>query len=295
MSLTLLRPEWLLALLPLALAARLFWSRRSGIGAWEAIADPALLGAMTALGHVERAQSRRPFFAAFAAMALAVVALAGPAMERRDAPSFRNLDGVLFVVDASASVTEDARWPQMLTMGRFGLSALGSRPGGLIVYAGDAYSAIDMTHDHLQLGQTLSLIAPDTVPDKGSRPERGLELAASLLRQAEVIAGDVVLFTDGAGLGSNSRNAALEIARLGARLSVVTPVAGAAAIGHAEAGAGRVFTLEETEALGDWLSDDARRRLERRSFPLLIWADFGRYVLILALLPLLLLFRRAAR
>ncbi len=294
-DLTLLRPMWLLALPVLVGLGWWLWTRRAGVGDWSRVADPALLRAMAALGRVEGSADRFPVAAPLIAAGLVVLALAGPAVERRDAVSFRNLDGVAFVLDASRSVTEDDRWPQLLAMGRFGIAGLGSRPGGLIVYAGDAYVATDLTVDHRQLGQTLSLIDPETVPDPGSRPERGLALARRMLGEAEVIAGDVILFTDGAGLGPAAVQEAARIAGQGARLSVVSMHAPEAALQSlAGTGGGRVFTLDQTDALSQWLTEDARSRLELQDYPLLFWTDYGRYLLLLALVPLLLLFRRQA-
>ncbi|MEL6100591.1 MAG: VWA domain-containing protein [Pseudomonadota bacterium] len=291
-DITLLRPFWLLALPLVVSAGWLLWSRRGGLGDWERVTNPALLQAMAALGRIERAPNRGPLLAGLSIIGLLALALSGPAIERRDTLSYRNLDGVLFLVDASASVHEDPRWPQLLTMGRFGLAALGTRPGGLIVFGGDAYVATEMTHDHLQLGQTFSLIEPDTVPDKGSRPGRALDLAADLLRTAQVIAGDVVVFSDGAGLGPETLRQTAQIAEQGARVSFVGFDALPSLQSHAKAGKGHAFVLSDTEALGAWLSDDARARLERQDYPLLFWHDYGRYVLILTLVPLLLLFRR---
>ncbi len=293
LDVTLLRPFWLLALPLLAAIGWWLHTRRGGLGDWQRAADPALLRAMAALGRVDTRASRAPLVAVLAALAITVVALAGPAVERREALSFRNLDGVLFLIDGSASVTEDPRWTQMQTMGRFGLASLGTRPGGLIVFGGDAYVASDMTLDHVQLGQTFSLIDAETVPDPGSRPERALDLAAGLLHEAEVIAGDVVLLTDGAGLGPGSLRAAAEIAGQGARLSLVSlhePTSEFAT--HADVGGGAVFTLAQTDTLAEWLSTSAQTRLERQDFPLLFWKDLGRYLLALALIPLLYLFRR---
>lgn len=294
-EITLLRPLWLLALPALIGLGWWLCRRAGGLGDWQRATDPALLRAMAALGRVDSSASRVPLLAMLATVGVTVLSLTGPAMERRDTLSFRNLDGVLFIVDASASVTEDARWPQMLTMGRFGLASLGTRPGGLIVFAGDAYVATDMTLDHLQLGQTLSLIDADTVPDDGSRPERALALAAELLDTAEVISGDVILLSDGAGLGPASLRAASAISARGARLSLVSlDTPGSVFDIHAAAGAGRVFTLDQTDALAEWLAEDARTRLLAQDYPLLFWQDMGRYLLLLALLPLLLLFRRPA-
>jgi Ca-activated chloride channel family protein len=294
-EITLLRPAWLLVLPLLAPVCWWLFTRRGGLGGWPRAIDPALMQAMAALGRIDGSNSRVPLMTVVACVAIILIALTGPAVERRDTVSFRNLDGVVFVVDASASATEDARWPQMQTMGRFGLAALRTRPGGLIVFAGDAYVASGLTLDHLQLGQTFSLIGAGMVPDPGSRPERGLALAAALLAQAQVLAGDVILLTDGAGLGPASLREAAAIAGLGARLSLVSMHAPDAQFdAHASVGGGAVFTLEQTADLTLWLQQQARTRLEAQDYPLLFWHDLGRYLLLLALLPLLLLFRRLA-
>ncbi|WP_417718704.1 VWA domain-containing protein [Salipiger sp.] len=294
-ELSLLRPLWLLALPLLAALALWLKRRRGGLGDWERVADPALLGAMGALGKVEAGDDRPHGRAALLAAALVVIALSGPSVERRDAQSFRNLDGVVFVVDVSRSVTEDPLWPQLLTAGRFGIAALGTRPAGLIVYAGDAYVATDLTRDTRQLGQTLSVLNPDTVPDAGSRPERALALADRMLTEAQVMAGDVILLTDGAGLGPEALATAEAIAARGARLSVLSTTADrAGAETLARIGNGRTFGIDQSEALAGWLSENARAQLERQNYPLLFHKDLGRYLLFAALLPMLWLFRRRA-
>ncbi len=294
-DITLLRPLWLLLLPVLGGFGWWLWSRSGGFGEWDRAANPVLMRAMAALGRIDASANLGPLIALLVAVGICVLALSGPAIERRDAQSFRNLDGVLFVVDMSTSVTDDPRWPQLLTMGRFGVSALGTRPGGIIVYAGDAYVAADMTADHRQVGQTFSLIDAQTVPDRGSRPERALALAGQLMLEADVVAGDVVLFTDGAGLGPASLQNAAALAGLGARLSLVSlGDASAEMETHASVGSGAVFTLDQTDALQQWLASDARIRLEQAEYPVLFWRDMGRYLLVLALFPLLLLFRRNA-
>ncbi|PIL20769.1 hypothetical protein P775_07780, partial [Puniceibacterium antarcticum] len=210
-----------------------------------------------------------------------------------DAAAFRNLDGVVFVIDASPSMTGSARWPLLQTMGRFGVAALGSRPGALVVFAGDSYVASEMTGDLRQLGQTLLLIDGDTVPDMGSRPERALAQAAVMLREAKVLAGDVVLFSDGGGLGPEALVAAAALAEQGARLSVVSAEGpGPEVQALAATGRGRVFELNETEGFAAFLSEQARDRLEKQEYPLLFWSDYGRFLLLAALIPVLLLFRK---
>jgi Ca-activated chloride channel homolog len=291
-DIALLRPVWLLALPALAGFALLLWRRQRGAGDWARVIDPALLAALRAMGRIERAGPGAAGLAALLVAGLTALALSGPSVERRDAAAFRNLDGVVFVLDASPSATGGADWEGLRTMGRSGIAALGSRPGALVVFAGDAYVASDMTADTRQVGLTLSLVEPGTVPDPGSRPERGLRLAAEILEEAEVLAGDVVLLTDGGGVGPGVYEAAGAIAGQGARLSVVGPDPSVAPL--AEIGRGQFFALDEGNALAAFLGEDARQRLERQDYPLLFRADLGRYLLALALLPALLLFRRPA-
>lgn len=291
-DLSLLRPLWLIVLPGLVVVALILRRRQVGIGDWNRVVDPALLAALRALGRVEDQAVGRRGTVALIAAGLITLALAGPAIERRDAAAFRNLDGVVFVLDASPSVTESDRWPALQAMGRFGIAALGSRPAGLIVFGGDAYVATDMTGDTPQLGLTFSLIDKDTVPNPGSRPERGLELAARMLRDADVLAGDVVLLSDGGGFGPGALEQAAAIAAQGARLSVVATLRSPEIETLAATGGGQVFDLDQTDDLAGFVRISGRERLEKQDYPLLFRADYGRYLLILALFVVLALFRR---
>ncbi len=292
-DLILLRPAWLLAIPLIVLLAVAIWRSQRGLGGWNQAIDPVLLSALRALGRVETAGKGVAGVAALLVATLAVLALAGPAVERRDAVSFRNLDGVVFVLDSSPSATGGAAWVDLQTMGRMGIGSLGSRPGGLVVYGGDAYVATAMTGDTRQLGQTLSLVDPETVPDPGSNPDRGLRLAVEMLRDAGVLAGDVILLTDGGGLSPAVFDVAGEITAQGARLSVVAPDPEDPSVtALAVAGNGRAFGTEQGLMLAEFMRDDARTRLEQQDYPLLFKAELGRYLLVLALIPAAVLFRR---
>ena len=80
---TLLRPLWLLALPGIALLAIWLWRRGAGAAAWRRAARPELLVAMTALGRVTPASGRMPLWVALSLPVVIVIALAGPAVERR--------------------------------------------------------------------------------------------------------------------------------------------------------------------------------------------------------------------
>ena len=77
-GLVLLRPWWLLALVPVAALALWLWRHRAA-GEWAAVIDPPLLAAMRRLGHLHAGAPDAAPFLACAASALLALALAGPA------------------------------------------------------------------------------------------------------------------------------------------------------------------------------------------------------------------------
>ncbi|MBY6047202.1 vWA domain-containing protein [Vannielia litorea] len=291
-GLVLLRPWWLLALPVVAALAVLLWRRRARLGDWERVVRPEMMAALRRLGHVEAGRQGVQGLGALAAAGLVALALTGPATTRREAAAFRNLDGVILVLDASLSMTEADGWSQMLTAGRAAMAGLGARPAALVVVAGDAYHAADLTSDHKELAQTWQLVDGATVPDRGSRPWLGLARAADVLKEARLFSADVVLFTDGGGLGPETLEVAAKLEAEGARLSVVAAEGLEPAEVLARAGGGRTFTPLEGVALAGFLAEGGRAQLERADYPLLFLADHGRLVLLAALVPLLLGFRR---
>lgn len=297
---TLLRPFWLLALPVLVALAVYMFRRAARPGDWRAQIEPHLLQALTALGRVETGRGGGKALQPFLIAGLIALALTGPAMQRPKAETFRNLDGVVFVMDVSASMTRDETWPAVVTMARAGLNALAERPAALIVYAGDSYTAATLTLDHLQIGQTITLLNEKTVPDRGARPAIALTRAAEMLAEAEIIAGEVVLFSDGAGIGPEAEKVAQRIVDLGARLSVVAPetTISGEVIGRegrealARIGGGGVYGVDEVERFMADMRQSGAGRLERQDLQLLLLEDYGRWLLLLALIPAGLFFWR---
>ena len=289
-----LRPLALLALLPVIAVGIWMLRRPASLGTWRAAIDPELLSAMVAVGRVPQAKASVLTLFPLAAAACTVLALAGPATERRDAPAFRNLDGVILAVDVSASVTQAEVLPRLVTAGRTVLASIGSRPAALIVFSGDAYLAAPLTSDTRQIGFTLSLLEAGIVPDEGSRPALALDAAVEVLTGARIIAGDVLLLTDGDGLSEASYSAADSLAGLGANLWVVTPEnPDAQARALATRGSGIAFAADQTSELISALEAGHTQRLERSDISMIYRHDLGRLFLLPALLFLILAFRRS--
>ncbi len=297
-DLVLLRP-WLIALWLTALAAiiwRLAKDRR--VGQWNEVIDPHLMSAMTGLGRV-RGQGwghafRNPLIWAFI---LALPALASPAINIRAATAFRNFDGVVLVVDISPSITQSAALPKTVTMARSLVQSIGSRPAGLIVYAGDAYTASELTTDTGQIEFTLELLDETTIPDQGSRPALGLARAVSLLDTSKTLRADIVWLSDGGGLDDATLgNLVLQLGRPDTRVTMINTGADPAPklSALAKRTGATFFGVDEIEEATAHLAKVTGQSLRESDLRLLTYRELGPLFLIPAAFLLLLWFRRPA-
>lgn len=194
-----LRPAWLLGLLPLAwLAWRL---REAGVrtAGWDAVCDRALQPfVLVAREGTASPLGRR---ALLAAAALGLIALAGPTWERLPVPVYRDDSSVVVVLDLSLSMNAADVAPSRLGRARFEITDLLNRQptvqSALVVYARDAYAVTPLTTDVGTLLAQLPVLSPALMPAQGSRADRGVAEAASLLEQAGERDGEVLLVTDG--------------------------------------------------------------------------------------------------
>lgn len=304
-GLTLLRPWWLAAL-PVVVALALYAVRRAApLGDWGREVDPALMDYLSRSGAVLGGRRGANLAAGLCAGGL-VLALSGPAVERRDTGSFRNLDETILVLDLSRSVAEGGNLQAMREAAAAVAEAAGTRPVALVVYAGDAYLAVSPTTDRDSLGTTLFALDADTVPDRGSHPERGIALAARTLAESGVIAADVVLISDGDGIGEAALREAAGIRARGWRLDTLfVPATKPLPPGApkpdpgplqrlAAAGGGTSATITTADPVIAQVSAPTAQHLAAGGYGVVAFADLGRWLLALAALPALLLFRRSA-
>lgn len=213
-----LRPEWLLALLPLV-AGLILASRRRPRG-WEDVVDPGLRP------HVIReggSGSRGGLVLAGLAGLLAVLALAGPSVVREDAGLLEDASGLVVVLDLSRSMQSTDLQPDRITRARFKLDALLERRRsgrtGLVVFAGQAFVVTPLTRDIRTITALAGELEPAIMPARGSRPDRGVGRALELLANAGVHAGSILLLTDGAS--ADLLPVAREVRQAGHRLSIL--------------------------------------------------------------------------
>ncbi len=303
-AVTLLRPWWLLALPVLGLLAWRAAHRSAPLGDWVRAVEPHLMAALAARGAVRPGRRGGQVLLVLAG-ALLALGLAGPALERRDVAGFRNLDGTILCLDLSRSVAEGGRLGEMRVLAQALAEAAGTRSVALVAYAGDAYLAATPTTDRDSLGTILFALDGATVPDRGSHPARALALARRTLAEGAVVTGDVVLVSDGGGLDDAAMREAAALAADGHRVHTVLvtdpalpPEAprpdGAGMARLATTGGGSAGSLDAPAPVLAAISETVARHLAEGGYAVLAWRDLGRWLAGLALLPVLMLFRRSA-
>ncbi len=313
LTLHFIRPLWLLAL-PLAVLLPWLWRRlRRPSGDWERICDPHLLRWLS-VGAAATRPGRAGGWLAGLAIAVAGVSLSGPSWQRLPDLSYSAQDARVIVLDLSLSMLAEDLRPNRLTRVRYRLSDLLQETGegqiGLVSFAGDAYVVSPLTSDTNTIANMLPALRPDVVPVAGSRADRGLELAAELLRRAGLGGGEILLVTDeampeDAALAADLRAEGIVTSVLAVGTSGGAPIpSGAGFVSDAqgnvviarvdfdslravaEAGGGRVTVLDSgSDPAAPWRGRGSTDFALRDDSPGDRWQDMGPW-LLLVLLPL---------
>lgn len=193
-----LRPQWFLALLPLALVIWLLFFRKQGSRGWEAVCDERLLPHIL-IRKPGRARRASLALTALGGM-LAVAALAGPAWEKLPQPVFTARDALVIALDLTRSMDAGDVSPSRLERARFKIRDLIEKRSegqtALLVYAGEAFVVTPLTDDVETIKSQLNALEPDIMPALGNRPDKAVDLSMDLLRQAGRRQGHLLLITD---------------------------------------------------------------------------------------------------
>ncbi len=193
-ELTLLRPLWLLALLPLAW---LCWRQLHPPRRTQALIRPSLLAYLAPAQAAIPARRRRGLLLP---CLLAIVALAGPA-HRQAGALYHAGQSWIWLLDVSHSMLADDLPPTRLTQARAGLLNLMERAPaqaiGLIAFAGGAYLVSPATRDHDSLRYLLRELEPELMPRPGSDPVAAVRLGLATLARSGSTDGRLLLISDG--------------------------------------------------------------------------------------------------
>ncbi len=195
----LLRPVWLLALLPLAFLMWRLLSAKRNSRSWQVVVDPALLPHL--LIGTNSVRSNTHLYLILAVGLLCIFALAGPVWNKLERPIFKQESALVIVLDLSRSMDAADIKPSRLTRARHKIAdILIQRKEGqtaLVVYAADAFSVVPLTDDGKTINALLSGLTTDIMPAQGSRVDQALMQAYPLFQNIGLLRGDILLVTDG--------------------------------------------------------------------------------------------------
>ncbi len=220
----LLRPAWLLALLPVILILLMLRRRERGAAAWGNICDPELLPYLLLKGGNDKAR-RLPFILLGLAWLLAILALAGPTWERLPEPVFQtHLERVL-VLDLSPSMNAKDLTPSRLERARFKLRDILEQSReertALVVFGGEPHVVTPLTDDVATIETMLHALSVDIIPVPGDAGAPALQMAGELLKRGIRSRGDILLITDGVADMASSLAVINKLNHQGMRVSVL--------------------------------------------------------------------------
>ena len=218
-----LEPLWLLALIPLAALFCLAFQAHTDSRAWEKIIDAKLLPLL--LQGKDNNKHRLPKFLLAITWVIAVIALADPVWEKIPRPIFQTNAARVLVLDLSNSMLIDDIKPSRIARARFKIEDILAREEegqtGLVLFAGEAFTAAPLTRDTDTISSMLKVLTPQIMPAQGSRADLGLAKAHELLKQAGIVNGQILLIADGVSDKSASLKAANALAKDGHTVSVM--------------------------------------------------------------------------
>lgn len=198
----LLRPWWLLGLLPVFWLLWKAWLVKRQQGAWQQVIAPQFRALL--LGE-NSADERSPFnglsvLALGVIWCVAIAALSGPSFKSVQLPAEKNQQGTVILLDLSLSMLADDLSPNRLSRVKYKITDLVQRHPelaiGLVGYAGTAHSITPISEDNQTLLGLLPALNPLIMPLYGSEPLPGFEQAKNLLEGAFVTQGHIIWFTD---------------------------------------------------------------------------------------------------
>lgn len=193
-----LRPGWLWLLLP---AALLFWSllrRQDPSRSWQAVISAELLPYLV-VEQQDQSKGFRPLYVLILAWVACILAVAGPAWKKEQAPFTEDQAAVFYVMKVTPGMLAQDIQPSRLQraaqkVGDF----LTLRPGsksGLIAYAGSAHLVMPLTSDPDIIRYFASELSPDVMPEAGDDPVRALDQAVDRLQRSG-LPGSIILLAD---------------------------------------------------------------------------------------------------
>lgn len=294
-----LRPWWFLAFIPWAIVLYALlkepWFRHS---AWEKVCDKPLLDFMQ---NDADAKARAWFpLGLWASVFCVLLALTGPCWSKYPLPNLKPIYPKVIVLDMSQDMLQTDWRPSRLERVKLLLHSLLQTDAqtwlSMVVFSSEPFVVSPLTEDTKTIDALVDELHPDVLPVSGYNLVSALEEAHRLIEESGFQAGSILLMT-----GRPPDEAAVDLVGDWSKAGITTsllPLARQENLTNLEhfvqQGQGHLYDMNTARAdLGQWLLARDRsltKWLQREKIS--VWKDEGYWFIALALLPLLLLFRR---
>ncbi|NPA72459.1 MAG: VWA domain-containing protein [Gammaproteobacteria bacterium] len=201
-QLQLLRPLWLLGIVPVIVLIWMAWQLNQQQGAWHRLIAPQFRTLL--LGASEQPSltpaSRYGLLGLGTLWLIMLIALSGPSLKSVDMPAEKSQQGTVIILDLSLSMLADDIAPNRLSRLKFTLTDLLKQhpemATGLVGYAQTAHTITPISEDNQTLLEILPSLNPIIMPAYGSEPLQGFQQANSLLEGAHINQGHIIWMTD---------------------------------------------------------------------------------------------------
>jgi Ca-activated chloride channel family protein len=260
---------WAFALLLLVIPLILVWVRQARRPPSVLHADVSLFGEAPRTWRVRLRHLPRALRIAF--LVLAALAIAGPqAGLRNERISSRGVD-IVTILDRSSSMRAMDLKPDRLSVARETIRSFvqGRRADrvGLVVFAGNAYTACPLTLDRGAIERILDTVEIATRTDDGTAIGLGLASAVGRLKDSDATSRVAVLVTD--GVNNAGEIAPLTAADLAAELGVKVYTIGVGVDGEAP--------IRVRDSRGRWITTTMRVQIDEETLRQIADVTGGRY------------------
>ncbi len=218
----LIRPWWLLALIPLLIllfTLRHYFLQRNN---WLQVCDPNLINYLL---QGKQGSHMSSLLWLGLIWILMVFALAGPSWKKLEVPLIKNQKAAIILFDNSYMMDASDLPPTRLVHARYKLLDLLKldKQGrfGLIAYAGEPYVVTPLTDDDNTIANLVPQLSPSIMPVDGNNLTAALKLAAQLLQQAGEKKGSIFVIT-GNNASPKAITTAHQLAQKGYRTFVLS-------------------------------------------------------------------------
>lgn len=197
-ELVLLRPYWLVALLPLIWLGWKRWHQDQHHSGWKAWLATEFQPYLLQKSHAT--QPKSPFIVLALIWLAMVIALAGPSWHNEEIPAQKNQAATVIVLDLSLSMYADDLQPNRITRVQFKLTDLLKQYPqlrvGMVAYSGSAHIITPISDDNSTLLNLLPHLNPLIMPSYGAKAADAFALATQLLQNTGVNQGHIIWLTD---------------------------------------------------------------------------------------------------